>query len=99
MIEKYLERYKKILLRIIHKRLPGCKVYLFGSRARGDSDPGSDIDLALDSGEVIGFDVISRLKGEIEETNIPLKVDLVDLNDVDDDFKKKVIREGMLWEN
>ena len=81
----YLERYKKTLLAIIYNELPNCKVYLFGSRATGDESSGSDIDLAIDAGEKLGFRVISSLKGEIEETNIPLEVDVVE---VPDDVKK-----------
>lgn len=99
MKESYMERYKKILLEIIHKELPDCKVYLFGSRARGDNYPGSDIDLGLDAGKVIDISLIGKLLGIIEETNIPLYVDLVDLNSADDDFREKVISKGILWKS
>jgi len=33
----------------------------------------------------------------IEETTIPIKVDLVDLQSVTDDFKEQVLKEGVLW--
>ena len=94
-----LERYKAILLKIIHDKLPDCKVYLYGSRARGDYQPESDIDLAIDNGKPIGFKVLASLLGEFEETNIPLKVDLIDLNDLDENFKKQVQKEMVLWTN
>jgi predicted nucleotidyltransferase len=94
---KRFEFYKKILLEIIHRQLPTCKVYLFGSRARGTHQPGADIDLALDMGKPIDFNIIASLLGEIEESNVPLMVDLVDLYTASDAFKKEVNREGIEW--
>jgi len=98
MSEASIERYKKILLKIICGHLPKAKVYLFGSRARKDNQPGSDIDLAIDAGKEIDFRLILKMLGEIEETTVPLTVDLVDLHSASDDFKKEVEKEGILWE-
>ena len=92
-----MDRYKKILIEIIHKHLPGCKIYLFGSRATKKHRPESDIDLAVDAGEKIDFDILARLKGEIIETNIPLEVDVVDLYSVTDELKQDVVKEGAVW--
>ncbi len=102
MLKKEIEserfgRYKIELLRIINKILPECKVYLFGSRARLDHSQGSDIDLALDAGKKIDFKIILDLYNKIEDTNVPLTVDLVDLHSVDSDFKKRIDREKILW--
>lgn len=91
------ERYKKILLELIYKKLPNCKVYLFGSRARGDHQSGSDIDLALDNGQPIEMRQLFALYNEIEDTTIPLTVDLVDLHNVSDLLKEQVKLEGILW--
>ena len=43
------QKYAEKLISIIHIHLPEVVVYLYGSRARGDNRPGSDIDLALDA--------------------------------------------------
>jgi uncharacterized protein len=94
---KRFESYMKKLLEIIHAKLPGCRVYLFGSRARGTHQPGADIDLALDMGKPIDFTIIVSLLGEIEESNIPLMVDLVDLYTASDVFKREVNKEGIEW--
>ena len=45
--------YKTELLKIIHRYLPNCTIWLFGSRARNQERAGSDIDLALDNGKKI----------------------------------------------
>ena len=91
------EKYKKTLLKIIHNKLPECKVYLFGSRARKTNESGADIDLALDNKNPIDNKIMYLLKDEIEETTIPLMVDLVDLNSVSDEFRAQVMKEGILW--
>jgi predicted nucleotidyltransferase len=94
----YLEdKYKKIIIDIIKKHLPSCKIYLFGSRARKQHKPGSDFDLAVDVGRKIGFYVTSAIKDEIEETSIPVFVDIVDVNDVSPDFLKNIAGEWIVW--
>ncbi len=95
--KEHFERYKNKLLEIIKKRLPEGKVYLFGSRARGTQSSGADIDLALDDGKSIDLKLIMKLHGDIEDTTIPLSVDLVDLHDASDKLKEEVEKEGILW--
>ena len=92
-------KYKQILLTIILGELPGCKVYLFGSRAREEHDMGADIDLALDTGEPIERAVLVTIKEKIEATTIPLSVDLIDLSDASGQLKKEIETEGILWES
>lgn len=51
------------------------QVILFGSRARGDFKPRSDIDLAFKGGEASSF-----ILGVDEETSTLLEYDIIDLN-------------------
>jgi predicted nucleotidyltransferase len=91
--------YKQQLLEIIYEILPNCKVYLFGSRARQEHESGADIDLALDIGEPIAKKQLSFIQDKIEESTIPLSVDLIDLHNTTDALKKEIVSEGVLWEN
>ena len=50
--------------------------FLFGSRAKGTHSNGSDIDIAL-RGETLTLNDILSLKGQIEEFNLPYKIDLI----------------------
>ena len=51
------------------------KVYIFGSRARGDYKNGSDIDLAINSCD----DIKLRLLNKLEDIRCILKFDVVDI--------------------
>lgn len=93
------EKYRKTLLLIIQKHVPNCTVYLFGSRAMGKERMGSDIDLALDIGKPIEHKKILAIYHDIDRTNIPLKVDVVDMRKASQELKNDVLREGVRWTN
>ncbi len=91
------EEDKKKIILIIKKHIPDAKIYLFGSRARGKNSPGSDIDIALDAGEKIDRFFIGNINEDLEESNIPFCVDIIDFYDVSDGMKKQIIKERILW--
>jgi predicted nucleotidyltransferase len=91
------EKYKQAILDIILSKLPSCKVTLFGSRARKTNQPGADIDLALDNCSPIPTQKLGEIAEIIENSNMPLMVDLVDLHTATESLKKEVIREGIVW--
>jgi predicted nucleotidyltransferase len=94
MLEK---KYKPVLLNIILKRIPNCDVYLFGSRAKRKNKSGSDFDLAIDAGQKINRSILFKIQDDIEESSIPVFVDLVDVHDVDTSFLKHIKKEWILW--
>lgn len=67
-------------------------IILFGSRARGDHHPKSDIDLALSGGDQVRFGL------EVEdETPTLLKFDFVDLDaPISDELRAMIARDGRL---
>ncbi len=71
------------------------KVYLFGSRAEGKNTEHSDIDLAFESNKDIS-QKLSQLKYILEESNLPYKVDIVDLKNAP--YLRKTVKEkGKRW--
>ncbi len=68
------------------------KVILFGSRARGDNAPRSDIDLAVSGGDIVGF------RTDIDEVvRTLLMFDVVDLDGpVQDELLGSIRDEGIL---
>ena len=91
--------YIKILLEIITEHLPDCKVYLYGSRARKDHFQGSDIDIALDNQKKIDWSIMSKIIGSIEESTVPIFVDVIDLHAVSEDMIEQVKQDGVIWKN
>ena len=78
--------------------LPDCTIWLYGSRAWGDFRSNSDIDLALDDKKPIDIMKLSELKEVLQATNIFLKIDIIDLENItDQNFLKSILQERILW--
>lgn len=76
----------------IAKRNQIQKIILFGSRARGDYNRTSDIDLAVTGGNISGFAVSIE-----EETSTLLEYDIVDLDKpVSEELLKSIRDEGKI---
>jgi len=74
-VESRLEKYKNIIVPIILRYVPNAKIILYGSRARGDAKEGSDIDVALDTGSKIDNLLMSKIEGDLEDSDyLSLKV-------------------------
>ena len=68
------------------------KVILFGSRARGDNSPRSDIDLAVEGGDVINFKLAID-----EEIPTLLMFDVVNLaENLNEKFLTEIQRDGVI---
>lgn len=75
------------------------KVYLFGSRARKDARPTSDVDIAVEAIKKIDSSLLSQLKDILEESHIPYRVDVVDFNSANKTMQKSIKNEGVLWKD
>jgi predicted nucleotidyltransferase len=73
------------------------RVYLFGSCARGTENATSDIDVAILPLEPVPPWVLSVLRSKLEDSQIPYRVDLVDLSMTDAAFRTRVMQEGIVW--
>ena len=51
------------------------QVILYGSRAKGNYRPGSDIDLAI-RGETVTLSQLMKIEGELDDLLLPYKIDL-----------------------
>jgi len=66
------------------------KVLIFGSRARGDYKPASDIDLAVCAPDM-SFDDFALLKARLEDLPLIFKIDLVHKDHLEDQGLRDVI--------
>lgn len=86
------ERFDRIVA--ILKGFPEVRrVILFGSRAIGDWDERSDIDLAV-SAPGIDFRRWAEIAAEVDEAPTLLRIDLVWLEDAGAEFAREILRTG-----
>lgn len=84
----------KIVLIILRAYLPAtASVFVFGSRAVGKTKRASDLDLAIDVGGPLSQIQSSNLAQAFEESDLPYKVDIVDLCQVTETFKNLIVKD------
>ena len=94
-----LARYQDQIIEVFARAVPAKKfeVYLFGSRARGDEQEGSDADLAISGSDIDRCD-LSLIRDQWEYSTIPMMLDLVDLKDINSALYEQIEKEKVpLW--
>lgn len=82
----------------VFRRFPEVeKVKIYGSRAKGNFKPGSDIDLAM-SGTSITSDIRSQIALGLDDLLLPYEIDLSIICDLhNDDLASHIQRVGCLF--
>lgn len=84
-------RHLEMVQEILREHLPsGVTVWVFGSRVSWTTKDSSDLDLALEGDSPLNYDTIVSLEVAFEESDLPYKVDVIDLNRVSDSFRQIV---------
>lgn len=76
---------KNILKRFIDFKK--YQVFIFGSRAAGKARKFSDYDIGVKGQKPLDFKKIALIKGELEESDLPYRVDVVDFSTVSKKFE------------
>lgn len=72
------------------------QVILFGSRAKGNHKPASDIDLALTG--PVNFSEIARIDWELDDLLLPWEIDLVQFDGITNpDLREHITRVGQTF--
>ncbi len=82
-----------IIKEILRKYFPQEEIRIFGSRYKHTNNPYSDIDIAIVGKKKIDLQTYSKVKEEIEESNVKYRVDLIDWASISKEFQK-IIEEG-----
>jgi predicted nucleotidyltransferase len=78
-----------ILRQVLRDYLPSnISVSIFGSRVTGAARRYSDLDVALQGDAPLDWGMLARVKDALSESDLTVKVDLVDLLVVDDAFRR-----------
>jgi predicted nucleotidyltransferase len=84
---------------LIRRSLPpeAARLWLFGSRARGDARRWSDIDIAVEPLRRLPPGLIAELRETLAESSLLLDVDLVDLSAAPPALRDAIKEEGIVW--
>ena len=83
---KHLETIQHILAQYA----PGCEVRAFGSRVKWTAKDYSDLDLAVIGRRRFNPKEMHRLTEAFEESNLPIRVDVVDWYAISEEFKRAI---------
>ena len=70
----------------------GAKVFCYGSRARGDQRPFSDLDLMVEADTDLSS-LVADLQEMLQNSNFPYKVDLVEYRHFADAYKPGYLKD------
>ena len=82
----YLETVNAILA----EHVPKCEVRAFGSRATWTAKDYSDLDLAVVGKGPLDWKALGRLKEAFEESNLPMRVDVLDWHSISERFRNAI---------
>lgn len=88
------------LQRVLAQHAGIRQAIVYGSRAKGNYRPGSDIDLTLDA-PTLAFGEFLRIDQDLDDLMLPYRIDLSLLTQIDNpDLRSHIARVGkVLWQN
>ena len=93
--EEVLQQVRSVVESVAEQA--NVQVYLFGSWARGEERVTSDIDLAIEGEDA--SEMAMQVREALEESNIPYRVDVVNLMEASPALLANVRKEGILWKD
>ncbi|MBD5150284.1 MAG: nucleotidyltransferase [Oscillibacter sp.] len=93
MVEHTIPEIKSVVSELAQK-YGAQRIFLFGSYARGDMEPTSDIDLRIDKGAIRGLELAGLLVDLEDALGVP--VDLIPTGSLDDRFLASIRNDEVL---
>lgn len=78
------DKYVSFIKKTVADVLPNVEIFIFGSRTQGKARKYSDVDIALKGN--VPFTDLLKLKNLFEESTFPYKVDIIDLDNINEKF-------------
>lgn len=86
------EKDFKLVIKILRKYFKGTIVFFYGSRITENIKPYSDIDIAVKGIEKFDLSAMNRAIEAFEESELNIRVDLLDYNSISEEFKMVIDR-------
>lgn len=80
---------------ILQHHVPNYPVLAFGSRVNGNAKTYSDLDLAIITQQPLSLSKIAQLKEAFDESNLPIRVDVVDWGATSEAFQKIILQNNV----
>lgn len=78
--------------RLLAEQVPGIEVRAFGSRVKGTAKKYSDLDLVVMGKEQLPQEVLFRLQDVFEESELPIRIDVLDWHRITPGFRAMIER-------
>ena len=86
----------KIVCEILKTYASDYSVWAFGSRVKGHAKKYSDLDLVIMTQQPLSFSKMAILKEAFDESDLPIRVDVVDWAETSDAFRKIIEQEKIV---
>lgn len=88
------ENLKRQILEIVARYLDlaAYRVFFFGSRVAGKGSEWSDIDVGIEGPSEIPYEIMARIREDIENLPTLYTIDIVDFKKVTPEFKEEALR-------
>jgi len=83
------------IVNTILKRIQPRRIFLFGSRARGDAQERADYDIAIDD-ETLTPATLAQIRADAEELPTLLAIDIVWMNRANAILQERILNEGKI---
>lgn len=94
------EKYVAIIKEFLAEHVPTQIVWAYGSRIKGKSHEGSDLDLVIISAEdEVTQKQLSALREALSESMLPILVDVLDWNTIPQEFKQEIEKEHFILQD
>ena len=84
------------VIRILQQQVPELEVWAFGSRVKNTAKPYSELDLALITTQPLSLERAGALKEAFDESNLPMRVDVVDWAATSDSFRRIIAQDKVV---
>ena len=91
--------HEEAIRNILKKHIPDTEVWAFGSRVRWTAKDTSDLDLVIASDEKTPSKVMTLLKLDFEDSELPFKVDVLDWQRISEEFQGIIKEEYVVFKD